>query len=266
MPKIKYGLSKVHYSVVTETTVGGVTTSTYGPVKAWPGAVNISLDAQGDDSNFYADNGIYYNIGNNQGYQGDLETALVPEDVEIAVMGQTKDANGVVTETSDDVKKYIAIMFQFELDASGRRFVLYRCSLSRHAVSSSTKAETVDPQTDSVTITATPRPDDNKVKAYADKDSAAYANWFNAVYVASPVPAVEINTHYIALTAGETAQLTATTVPAGATVTWSSSSTSVVSVDDGELTAEGAGNAIVTASITDGGVSYTDTCTVVVTA
>lgn len=43
MSKIKYGLRNVHYSIVTETTVNGVTSSSYSAVKAWPGAVNISF-------------------------------------------------------------------------------------------------------------------------------------------------------------------------------------------------------------------------------
>jgi uncharacterized protein YjdB len=60
--------------------------------------------------------------------------------------------------------------------------------------------------------------------------------------------------------------LTATTVPAGETITWTSSDSTIASVDGGVVTGEGEGSAIITASITVDGVSYTDTCTVVVTA
>ena len=66
MPKVKYGLKNVHYAIVTETTDStGAVTSSYGTVKAWPGAVNISLDAQGDDTPFYADDGTYYMAAEN---------------------------------------------------------------------------------------------------------------------------------------------------------------------------------------------------------
>lgn len=59
--------------------------------------------------------------------------------------------------------------------------------------------------------------------------------------------------------------MTATTVPAGQTVTWSSGSDSVATVSNGTVTGVAAGNTIITASITKDGVTSTDTCTIVVT-
>ena len=82
----------------------------------------------------------------------------------------------------------------------------------------------------------------------------------------STTPFVELNYHTVNLTDGDKLTLTANTYPANATVTWTSGSTSVASVSAGEITAEGEGNTIVTASITQDGVTYTDTCTVIVAA
>lgn len=77
---------------------------------------------------------------------------------------------------------------------------------------------------------------------------------------------IELSHHTITIAAGESATLTAVTIPAAQTVTWASASSSVASVSNGVVTAgENAGNTIITASITVDGVTYSDTCTVVVT-
>ena len=82
-----------------------------------------------------------------------------------------------------------------------------------------------------------------------------------------PAPSVLINTHSISIAEGDTVQLTAETFPAGETVSWDSASDTIATVTSGGVV-EGAtaGNTIITASITVDGVTYTDTCTVVVTA
>lgn len=81
-----------------------------------------------------------------------------------------------------------------------------------------------------------------------------------------PIPSVNLNAHYGEVEAEDTLTLTATTVPAGETVTWSSSDTSTATVSGGVVTGVAAGSCIITAAITKSGVTYNDTCTVVVTA
>lgn len=83
----------------------------------------------------------------------------------------------------------------------------------------------------------------------------------------SVLGSVLINTHALSLDEGDTVTLTATTNPEGETVTWSSSDDTIATVTSGGVV-EGVaeGNAIITASITVDGVTYTDTCTVVVNA
>ena len=79
-------------------------------------------------------------------------------------------------------------------------------------------------------------------------------------------PSVNLDSHAISIEDGGTATLTATVVPNTASVTWTSANTSVATVAGGVVTAEAEGNTIITAAITVGGVTYNDTCTVVVTA
>ena len=81
------------------------------------------------------------------------------------------------------------------------------------------------------------------------------------------VTGVSLNRNELTLTEGETGTLTAAITPDNATnqaVTWTSSNTSVATVENGVVTAVGAGEAIITVTTADGG--KTDACTVTVTA
>lgn len=100
-------------------------------------------------------------------------------------------------------------------------------------------------------------------KTISDKSDQPYEVYLDD---GGSVAGVEISTHSVTIEAESTYILTATTVPESQTVTWSSANTSVATVSNGVITAVAAGNTIITASITVSGVTYTDTCTVVVPA
>lgn len=98
-----------------------------------------------------------------------------------------------------------------------------------------------------------------------DQDEVPYE-----IYVksgeATVQPSVNLNTHAATITVGDSYTLTATTVPAGKTVTWTTSNNTKADVSNGIVSGEGAGSAIITATITVDGVDYTDTCTIIVEA
>lgn len=81
-------------------------------------------------------------------------------------------------------------------------------------------------------------------------------------------PSVTLNKDETTLSLSGTDEetLTATTVPAGQTVTWTSSDDTVAEVAAGVVTAKAQGTATITAKITVDGTDYTDTCSVTVTA
>ena len=74
--KVKFNLKNTHYALLSVSEEGEVSYATPVPM---PGAVSISLDANGEPENFYADGVAYYVINNNMGYDGDLELAMIPE-------------------------------------------------------------------------------------------------------------------------------------------------------------------------------------------
>lgn len=81
-----------------------------------------------------------------------------------------------------------------------------------------------------------------------------------------PTPQILLSQHSATIDVDDTLTLTATVIPEGSTVTWASSDGTKASVDGGVVTGEAEGSATITASITVEGVTYTDTCSVVVEA
>ena len=179
--KIKYGLKNVHAAIQTETEGA----YTYAAPTAIPGAVSLSLEAQGEAEPFYADDCEYYVSAGNNGYSGDLEIALIPEWFRTDILQETKDSNGVLVETSDGKEAVkFALLFEFAGDVKATRHVMYNCTVARPAVGSQTKEENIEPQTESLTITSKPRTDGLvKSKTGDTTATATYEGWYNEVYV-----------------------------------------------------------------------------------
>lgn len=79
-------------------------------------------------------------------------------------------------------------------------------------------------------------------------------------------PSIELNKTAVTIAVDGTTDITATTVPADASVTWTSSDTAVATVADGTVTGVAEGTATITAKITVDGTDYTATSEVTVSA
>ena len=190
--KVKYGLKNVYYAVATID--AATNTATYGTPVAWPGAVNLSLDAEGETTKFRADNVDYWVGQSNNGYSGDFESALIPDSFRTDVLGDIKDDNDVIIENAGAPTKAFALMFQFEGDANATRHVLYNCTATRPSVSGATTDEEIEPQTETLELTAVAihnaSLDKDIVKARCNEGDTPYANWFSAVYTPTVAPVV----------------------------------------------------------------------------
>ena len=153
------------------------------------GAVNLSLDAQGELEPFYADNIKYYIVNNNSGYEGDLEIALIPDSFRTDILGEIEDDNGVLVETTEAESSPFALLFQFEGDDKGTRHVMYNCTASRPSVAGATKEDSTNVQTETLGLSCASiynsDLDKNIVKARCLNDgtqATTYAGWNSAVY------------------------------------------------------------------------------------
>lgn len=186
--KITYGLQDVHIAPFTN-----VDTPAWGTPVAIPGAVKFTPSPQGQDTNIYADNVLYYAGQTNNGYKADLEIAHIPDSVLEDILGWRIDANGALVEVADGTPVEFALMFQVQGDAKNRRVVYYRCKASRAAREHGTKGEALDPKSDVLALTIIPITiGSEKVVKTVMELSASNTAAYNAFFDAVTVPATAV--------------------------------------------------------------------------
>ena len=178
--KVKFNLCNVHFALLTEGTNGEITWET---PEALPGAVSLSLDPTGEPESFYADGVEYYVINNNQGYDGDLEIALIPESFRTKVLKETADSANVLVENSNAQAGHFALLFEFDGDVKKVKHVLYNCSSARPSIESKTNEDSREVQTEKLSIKARPLASGLvKAKTGDSTRAAVYNNWYKNVY------------------------------------------------------------------------------------
>ena len=179
--KVKYNLRNVHYALLTFNAQGN---PVFGTPVHIPGAVSLSLEANGEPSIFYADGYAYYTVSNNQGYEGDLEIALLPDSFRTDVLKETMDSNSVLIEDATVETAAFALLFEFDGDQKKIRHVMYNCTASRPTIESATNEEEIEVKTETLTIKASPL-EGGYVKARTsdNTNATAYNNWYSSVYM-----------------------------------------------------------------------------------
>ena len=179
--KVKFNICSVHYALITVDDNGDVT---FGTPVAMPGAVSLSLEPNGEPSNFYADGYAYYTISNNMGYEGDLELAMVPESFRTDVLKESLDDNSVLVESANVETANFALLFEFDGDVKKIRHVLYNCSAARPNIESTTNEEEIEVQTETLAITAAPLANGYvKARTGDSTTDTVYTGWYTSVYM-----------------------------------------------------------------------------------
>lgn len=177
--KVKFGLDNV---VISKITYGTDNSISYGTPFAMKGAVNITLDQEGESTDFFADNTKYFTSAANQGYTGTLEMALINDKFKTDILGMTVDANGVLCENKDDVISDFALGFQFSGDSNKTKYWFLQVSAQRPSVSGATIETSKEPQTETLNIVVAARITDGEVKFSCEEGQTAYSTFFDAVY------------------------------------------------------------------------------------
>lgn len=175
--KVKFNLKNVHIAPIKKDT------GEYDEIFALPGAVSLTLDAQGDIEKFYADGVIYYQSAPNNGYEGSLEIAMITDEFREKIFGEKPNDEKVQIENVDTQFNDFALGFQVDGDQHNNLFWYFNCTATRPSTSATTLEDSKTPQTDTLNISCAPDKEGNiRAKTTDETDESIRTKWFTEVY------------------------------------------------------------------------------------
>lgn len=139
--KIRFGVSNARYALKTA--------QGYGEWKRLPGAVTINIEPQESQSDFYADNMVYFTQNGAASDQVTIELADLTNQAKIDLLGY-EQVNGGLALPVNYMPKEFVLGFQVEGNETTLRVNIFGGKLNRPSESHGTKTETTEPQTLSI--------------------------------------------------------------------------------------------------------------------
>ena len=192
-PSVQIGLKDLHYALLTSDSSTSTTYDTPVPIigainaKVSPAVNTAVLDADDHPSE------VVTEIGD---IAVELNTKNLPLSVQAALLGQTLEG-GVLYKAKTDIPPFVAIGFK-SIKANGKyRYIwYYKGKFAPHEQEYQTrKSGTPEFQTPTIKGVFMPRESDNRWQAKGDEDEPGFnaaATWFDAVYEATPPPALTV--------------------------------------------------------------------------
>lgn len=247
------------------------------------GVAEISKQTESASDTHYYDNQAAIIITSTGADTVNIQTSAIPYDVLAKITGQTYESSkGLFIERERDVRYFALGYITEDTDGNERYIWRQKGSFSIPTETSATKNAGTDANGQELVYTGI-----NTQKTYLvdGKQRTIKAvnvntgvnhvdeiNFFSTVQtpdsIDGPVitPSVTVIPSRTTVEAGQKVTIAAETVPAGQSITWSSSDNTKATVANGVITGVAEGTATITATITYDGTTYTDTCAVSVTA
>ena len=247
------------------------------------GVAEISKQTESASDTHYYDNQAAIIITSTGADTVNIQASAIPYDVLAKITGQTYESSkGLFIERERDVRYFALGYITEDTDGNERYIWRQKGSFSIPTETSSTKNNGTDANGQELVYTGI-----NTQKTYlvdgkqrtikavnvnTGVNPVDETNFFSTVQtpdsIDGPVitPSVTVIPSRTTVEAGQKVTIAAETVPAGQSITWSSSDNTKATVANGVITGVAEGTATITATITYDGNNYTDTCAVSVTA
>lgn len=275
------GVSDLVYAEVTKDDSTGYTT---GPVKPLAGVAEISKATNSSSETHYYDNLPAIVVQSMTSDEITINASAIPLEVLAELKGQTYDDETGTYIEAEGVQKTWAIGYKTQ-NTKGEEYFVFRLkgSITVGDEVHQTKSDGTDANGQELTFTGISTiykfqktgKQAMAVTVNASLDLIANkAGFFDSVQTPDTIqpktvtPSVSVIPSRAEVEVGQKVQLSAVVVPASAAVIWSSGNTSYATVNaaTGEVTGAGAGTVDITASITVGTDTFTDKCSVTVSA
>lgn len=279
MPKIyEYrGVEGLVYAEVLTDDKNGIT---FGEVKDLAGVAEIGKTTESTSEAHYYDNIPAVIITSTGADTITISASAIPLDVLAEITGQTYDATTDMFIEEEREQKHFAIGYQTKT-TDGQIIYVWRLKGSFNIPDQTNGTENAGTDANGQELTFTGINTIHKftktgktakaVNVNTAKDKAAQIPTFfdtvqtpDTITAAAVTPSVTVIPSNASVEIGETITLQAVTVPAGETVTWTSSDNEKASVVNGVVSGVASGTVTITATITVDGTQYTDTATVAV--
>lgn len=238
------------------------TAYTYGPWIRARGARQIRLDSQYASANTPADNNQNYIVQKkNNGYAGSINVTVLPPEFfsDICLMQN-------FVEDDETIPLPFAVGFEYKEQGVKCRRILWHNELTQlPGINHTTESGDLAIDEDSISINTIPREGNRKITAVCTEGDSAFTNFFSAVPQPSAFGSTLKITGANTVEVSGTITLTATTQPAGESVTWTSLDMDNATVNSsGVVTGVAEGTATIKCSLTNDPTVYA-TKTIVVT-
>lgn len=294
---------RLYETGVSQCAVYPVVNNAYPKGYAWNGITGVTESPSGADSNpQYADNIKYLNLISSEEYGATVTAFTYPNEF-AECDGSAEVVPGV--RVGQQTRKPFGLVYKTILgnDTSGvdygyKLHMVYNALASPSEKAYNTVNDSPEANEFSWEVTTTPvnvgeiggvkyKPTAQLTITSTEVDADKLAALEDVLYGTEnedahlPLPAeiitmmggeatveISLNRANLKLSAGQSYSLKATTIPEGETVTFASDNTSYATVNSstGKVTGVAEGTAVITASMTKDGITYTDKCTVTVTA
>lgn len=182
------GLKNFYYAKVTEDADAG---TTYDAPKRMGAAISLNETPTTNTATLYAENGPAETASANGPTTAEVGVKDLAPEVLADLLGQTINSEGVLIQGREDRAPYVALGFQMTGESENDAFVwLYKGKFSRPTTSGTTKGESVEFATPTISANFIGRDSDGKEKArviQSPENTAITDAWFTKVYEPAPV-------------------------------------------------------------------------------